>query len=149
MYQDVDRRYTFPLSGFGRFPGKSYSNNVPSYTRKFPFERASRSMLKQVFNRFLHRFLMIFECLLVANLPPTWRPRRARTAPGATQEASKIEEKWSSDAKTLPRSIWMRFWMDFGTNLGGFWMDFGSNLVSLDFGSNFDPKCLHGAGRWP
>ena len=75
---------------------------------------------------------MIFECLLVANLPPTWRPRRARTAPGATQEASKIEEKWSSDAKTLPRSIWMRFWMDFGTNLDaildGFWDEFGRNL---------------------
>ena len=89
----------------------------------------------QFLNRFLPGFLMIFECLLVANLPPTWRPRRARTAPGATQEASKIEEKWSSDAKTLPRSIWMRFWMDFERNLGGFWMDFGSNFerISLIF----------------
>ena len=37
MYQDVDRRYTFPLSAFGRFPGKSYSNNVPSYSRKLSF----------------------------------------------------------------------------------------------------------------
>ena len=36
MYPDVDRLSTFPLSGFGRFPGKNYSNNVPSYSRKFP-----------------------------------------------------------------------------------------------------------------
>ena len=74
----------------------------------------------QFFNRFLDGFLMIFESLLVANLLLTWSPRRARTAAGATQEASKIEENWSSDAKTLPRSIWKRFWWI----LGSMWEDF-------------------------
>ena len=110
---------------FGTYLGRFWS----SKSMKNRFREASKR--HQIFNRFLYRFLMIFECLLAANLPPTWRPRRARTAPGATQEASKIEEKWSSDAKTLPRSIWMRFWMDFGTNLGGFWMDFGSNFERI------------------
>ena len=97
----------------------------------------------QILNRFLYRFLMIFQCLLVANLLPTWRPRRARTAPGATQEASKIEAKWSSDAKTLQRSIWMRFWMDFESDLGGFSMDF-RRILEVILEAFLDRKiCLH------
>ena len=55
---------------------------------------------------------------------PKTRRDGARSRPGGV----KIEEKWSSQAKTLPRSIWIRFWMDFGNDLGGFSMDFGSNL---------------------
>ena len=43
------------------------------------------------FDRFWYRFLMLLGCVLVANLPPTWGPRRAGMGPGAAQEASKIE----------------------------------------------------------
>ena len=45
MYQDVDRRYTFPLSGFGNFPEKTIQTMFHRIPASFPFERASRSML--------------------------------------------------------------------------------------------------------
>ena len=32
-----------------------------------------------IFERFWDRFLMVLGCLLEANLPPTWSPRRAKT----------------------------------------------------------------------
>ena len=63
---------------------------------------------------------MPFGGQLASNLAPKTR----QDAPGAAQEATKIEEKWSSVAKTLPRSIWMRFWMDFGWILEPIWEDF-------------------------
>ena len=105
------------------------------------------------FGRFWYRFLMLFGYVLVANLPPTWDPRRAGMGPGAAQEASKIEEKWSSQAKTLPRAIWMRFWMDFGRNLGGFSMDF--RWIFHEFWKQFwieksvymSPRCFILRGR--
>ena len=62
---------------------------------------------------------------LGCQLGSSWRPRRARTAPGTLQEASKIEEKRSSEAKTVPRSTWARFGLDFSWFWARFWMDFG------------------------
>ncbi len=122
---------------FGHF-GTNLGRFWTSKSMKNRCQEASKT--HHFFGRFWYRFLMLFGCVLVANLPPTWDPRRAGMGPGAAQEASKIEEKWSSQAKTLPRAIWMRFWMDFGTDLGGFSMDFGMNLGGfwMDFGSNFE-----------
>ena len=53
---------------------------------------------------------------LASNLAPKTRQDGVRSRPGGIQ----IEEKWSLEATTLPRSIWTRFLMRFGIDLGGF-----------------------------
>ena len=120
--QKLDRKWEASWHRFRSHFGTNLGRFWASKSMTNRCQEASKT--HHFFDRFWYRFLMLFGCVLVANLLPTWGPRRAVMGPGAAQEASKIEEKWSSQAKTLPRAIWMRFWRDFGSDLGGFSMDF-------------------------
>ena len=114
LHQKLEASWHRFFEDFGTILGRFWR----SKSMKNRCQEASKT--HHFFGRFWYRFLMLFGCVLVANLPPTWDPRRAVMGPGAARRRPKSRK----NGAPKPRRSRERFGCDFGWILGAIWEDF-------------------------